>query len=313
LRFSQTVNKILLPLKGYLLTSLALILISPLSASSAEIAIFKSQDLRPYNDSAKAFARQIGGKIDTYDMEGDMEKGKQIAHSIVASHPRLIVAIGTKASIAASDATSSIPIISLLVSRPEIYLHGKKNVAGISLNPDPREQFHLLRQLYPAIGTIGVVYDANNRSQELKDGRKAAAGNYELIEETVSSEPETPAAIRKALEEAEALWLVMDEKVITEQSLRYIITVSVEQRRPVIGFSKSMVKSGALFSIYTEFDDIGEQGAEMAKRILAGEDAETISFAYPRPSGYALNLRAAKLIGLSVPASVIKKAGEVYE
>ncbi len=306
-------GKTFTPWNGCFLLCIAIFLSHAIPAHSAEIAILKSQDLRPYNETIKAFIRQADTDVDQYDMEGDMEKGNRIAATIIASHPKLIVAIGTKASMAVSQATSTIPVVSLLVSRPEIYLQGRKNVVGISLNPDPRDQLKLLKKLYPKAQKIGVVYDGGNQSQALKDGKRLIREEYQLVEEVVSSESETPAAVRSLMGKVDVLWLVMDEKVVSEQSLPYITTVSMESRLPIIGFAKSIVKSGALFSTVTEFDDIWRQGADLATRILDGADPAKISFIYPHPSGYVLNLRSAKLMDMLIPASIIKNAKEVYE
>lgn len=301
------------PLILFIFLAFPIIFEPPEPARAADIAILKSQSLAPYDETISEFLKKTGLEAVEYNMEGDPEKGVRMGKELAAGRPKIIAAIGTKASLAASNATGDIPIVSLLVSRPEVYLAGKSNVTGISLNPDPKEQFRLLKTILPSAKKIGVIYGENNRSKEIIDGRAAARGKFELVEKVISSEAGIPAAVRAVMEEADALWLVMDDKVISEQSLRFIITASIEYRRPVFGFTKNMVKQGTLFSSFTKFNHVGQQGAEIAKRILDGEVPSDIPFAYPRPSGYVLNLRTARLLNLAIPEFVIKYAGEVYE
>jgi len=289
-------------------------LFSPRAAFGENIFILKSQDLPPYNAAINAFLDESRINAPVYDMRGDLDKGRGLAKKIIDKKPALIVAVGTKASIILAEITGKIPIVSLMVSRPEKYLDNRPNVTGVAINPRPADQFDILSKLYPKANKIGVIYNPRNAGPEVKRGLDVKDRfGYEIIEEKIDSDYGFPVSLEKLRKNSDALWLVMDETVITEQSIRHIIKSSIEHQYPVIGFSKKIVKKGALFSSITDYATVGREGAGIAARILDGDSPSLIPFLYTKSSGYVLNLRTANLLNLSIPEEVIRNAREVYE
>ncbi len=283
-------------------------------ATPLNIAFLKSRDLAPYNLAIKGFEDKLGLSGSKYDMKGDLKKGLEIAEKILKQKPDLVVAVGTKAAIVLSEKIHNIPIIFFMVSRPEKYLLNKSNVTGISLNPDPKEQFRLLSLLVPKARKIGVIYDHSNIPKAVKYGLEAQKkSGISIIEETISSQTEIPEALRNIRAKTDALWLVMDDMVITRRSLRHIVKFSIDNNYPVIGFSKKIVKSGALFTSVTSFEGIGRRGASLAKKILGGEPPSSIPFTYPKPNGFVLNLKTARLLNIIIPEKVLEDAQKVYK
>jgi len=60
-----------------------------------------------------------------------------------------------------------------------------------------------------------------------------------------------------------------------------------------------------------DHEDIGKQTAEIANRILKGEDPGKIPVAIPRKVSLSLNLKTVKQIGLRVSENTIRSADEV--
>lgn len=295
--------------------SFYIFLLLPLQTVFGEnIVILKSRNIPPYNAAIKGFLDDVHKDYSVYDMGGDVDIGRRLALDIIEKKPDLIVAVGTKASVILAENTSDIPIVSLMVSRPEKYLGDRSNVTGVAINPRPYDQFKVLSQLYPQARKIGVIYNPKYSLPEVRRGLKVIGEfGYTVIEEKVDSGSGVPSSLRKLRKIIDSLWLVMDETVITERSIRHIIESSIKYQYPVIGFSKRIVKSGALFSSITDYTTIGGEGAKIASKILNGKKPSLIPFFYSKSSGYVLNLRTAKLLNLSIPEEVIRNAGEVYE
>lgn len=292
----------------------AFFFLPPQAAFAEKIIILKSLDVLPYNAAIKGFIDKSRVDAPVYDMEGNLDKGRSLAKEIIGEKPDLIVAVGTKASVILSETTSDIPIVSLMVSRPEKYLGNRPNVTSVAINPRPEDQFRILSRLYPRARRIGVIYNPENSGPEVQRGLEAVDElGYTIIEEKIDTEIGFPELLRKLRKKSDVLWLVMDETVITEHSIRHIIESSIKQSYPVIGFSKGIVKKGALFSSITNYATIGREGAKIALRIFDGAKPADIPFLYTKSSEYVLNLRTAKLLNLSIPEEVIRNAGEVYE
>lgn len=283
-------------------------------AKSYKISILKSLDISPYNEAIEGFNAKLGFAGQEYDMEGDIRKGERYAEEILSEDPDIVVAVGTKATTILSAKINDIPIVFMMVSRPEKYLSNSNNITGVSLNPDPKDQFRILSQLLPKAKKIGVIYNGSTFPATVRRGLEAQESTgKKIVEVKVYSKTEIPEALREIRKQTDALWLVMDDMVITERSMRHIFKFSMKNNYPVIGFSGRVVKAGALFSSVPDFKAIGKQSAIMAKRIMQGEDPSNMPFLYPKSGGFVLNLITAKLLNIFIPAETRSNASKIYE
>src|SRR6185369_10564346 len=118
------------------------------------------------------------------------------------------------------------------------------------------------------------------------------------------------AALRKLMAEVDVVWTVADSHVVTTETTPALILASLRQRMPLIGLSVAHVRAGALAALYCDYEDVGEQAATLALRVLQGESPASLPVTYPRRVGLALNLRTAEHLGLDVPPDVASEAGE---
>ena len=61
-----------------------------------------------------------------------------------------------------------------------------------------------------------------------------------------------------------------DGTLYNSTTVRPLILASLENRLPVIGFSESFVRSGAVAAVYPDYFDVGLQAAVLARNYLAG-------------------------------------------
>jgi ABC-type uncharacterized transport system substrate-binding protein len=87
-----------------------------------------------------------------------------------------------------------------------------------------------------------------------------------------------------------------DAELFNAVTIKPLILASLQDRLPVIGFSPAFVRAGAAAGIYPDYQDIGRQTAEMALRVMRGEDRT--SGEGPRKVRAAVNQRVARLLGV---------------
>ena len=75
---------------------------------------------------------------------------------------------------------------------------------------------------------------------------------------------------------------------------------SYRSQIPVLGYSESLSKGGALISLYSSASQQGREGAEIARRVLAGETALPAP-RYPRQFTVRINPSVARSLGLQLP------------
>ena len=92
-----------------------------------------------------------------------------------------------------------------------------------------------------------------------------------------------------------------------------IISLAERWRLPAINSYRFNVKSGDLVSYGYEGTEQFQQAATYVDRILRGEEPGTLPLQLPSKYQLVVNVKAAKAIGLSIPAAFHLRADEVLE
>jgi putative ABC transport system substrate-binding protein len=287
----------------------------PSSLFAFDIAILKSSDIAAYNQAVAGFRAEIGeaATLTEYDLVGDVARGRKMARKVRGSDAGLVVAVGLKAALVAKLELPDVPIIYCMVLDPEKHDLRGPNVAGISLRVPMERQFSTMRALLPKLKFVGVIYDPDKTGPLIEEARRLAGrAGFELVERQVRSEKDLPGALRSLTVKMEALWLVPDSTVLTEDSIRFVLGTSLDHNIPVIGFSSEFVRNGALAGLSISPEDIGRQVGVLTKRAMNGANSLSPATMPPDRIRLAVNLKTAKYLGLSLSQDLIGRADEVY-
>lgn len=287
---------------------------SPADAAP-EIAILKSSDLAAYNLAVEGFRTESGTDGITfreYDLQGDLERGRKQARRLRASDASIVMAVGIKAALAAKLEILDIPVIYCLVLDPDKYDLSAPNLSGISLDVPLQQQLSTMRTVLPKLKRIGVLFDPAKSERYVRAASAVAKQQgLELVAHSVSSERELPPVIRMVLPTVDALWLIPDTTVLSDESLPFILQESLEANRPVFGFSPEFVKRGALLSLSVNYKEIGKQAARLSKQLLDRQVAAPVR-AVPEHFTLAVNLKTARFLGIDIPPDIERRAEERY-
>src|SRR5438445_6091511 len=286
----------------------------PASASAAEIVILKSADISAHNQAIDSMKADLAGSatITEYDMQGDMARGRKLARKVRASNADIVLAVGIKAALAAKLEIVDIPIVYCMVLDPEKNGLNAPNMVGIILEVPVDRQFREMRWVLPGLKRLGVLYDPEKTGDLVEDARRVGKTfGVELIARQVHSEKEVPAGLRGLIPQVDALWLIPDGTVLTEESISFLLTTALDSNVPVIGFSSELVRSGALVGLSVNYEDVGRQAALLTRKILSAQIKAPITFP-PEKLRLALNLKTAKFLGLQIPSDVLNRADQLY-
>jgi putative ABC transport system substrate-binding protein len=303
-------------LVGWLLAILYLAVVGPPSSAHAhEIAILKSSDLAPYNQAIEGFKAVAtpGSTYTEYDLQGDLEHGRKLARKIRASEADLVLAVGLKAALAAKLEIIDTPIIFCMVLDPSKAELKAPNMTGILLEVPIDRQLAGIRSVLPSLKRLGVLYDPAKTSALVDESRRQAKSmGLEVSAQPISSARDVPSTLRAILPQVDALWLIPDSTVLTEDSIKFLLVAALEQNVPVVGFSSEFVRSGALLGLSVSYQDVGRQAGFLADKILRGRAPISQAALPPEHVRLTLNLKTAKYLGLSIPQAIVEKADETY-
>ncbi len=294
-------------------TVLSLIVpIPPLHAH--EVAILKSANIAPYNQAVIGFksAMPAGTVFVEYDLKGDPQAGRTYAAKIRASSADLVLAVGSKAAIAARLEIFDIPVVYSMVLHPAKYDLKASNLFGIPMKPLMGQQLSMLRTVMPNLKRIGYLYDPEKTPPlSLDITTQARHLGITFVDRQVRTAEQVPGALRELLAEVDALWLISDSTVLTEESFTFLLHAAFDQRVPIIGFDPEFSRRGALISFWVDPADIGHEAAHAAQAILVNS-AAPLARAFTPKQRMALNLGTAEYLGITIPPSVQSLADEAY-
>lgn len=280
-----------------------------------DIAILRSSDIPAYHEAVAGLKATgpIGAIYTEYDVQGDLELGKKLARKLRASNSSLVVAVGLKAALAAKVEILDIPIVYMMIQDPLKHQLTATNMTGTLLSVPVDRQLKFMRAFLPAIHRLGALYDHAKSSSSVKDSvQQATISGFQLKVLPVESEKDVPQQLHALLSDVEALWLLPDSTVLTNESIRFILDSALAHQIPVIGFSPEFARLGALLSISVNYGQVGRETGLLATRIL---DRELLLPLNPVPIErlkVTVNLKTAKFLGMTFPKELMSFIDETY-
>lgn len=257
--------------------------------------------------------------------DGQISKLPALAEDLVRRRVNVIAAMGgSRSALAAKGATATIPIVFTMGDADPVQVgmvaslaRPGGNATGISLLAGMlgAKRLELLRELVPAAVTIGVLINPENRNvvaerNELETAI-AKAGQKALV---VNSGPSDDLAIAMAMlaqHRVDAL-VVWADPIFTNRRSQ-IAELAAQYRIPTIYQWNVFVAAGGLISYGTDLEDVYRQAGHYTGRVLKGEKPADLPVQQPTKFQLAINLKAAKALGLTVPPSLLFRADEVIE
>ncbi len=289
----------------------------PHTTYAEDIAILKSAEIGAYSEAIQAFKQALPSSLHVtleYELQGDMAKGRSLARRIRASNANIVLAVGLKAALAAKLEILDIPVIVCLVLDPEKYGLPTSNMVGLSSQIPFEQQLKPLRALAPRISRIGVLFDPQ-KTQGLRDQLEQHVRTLGLIlvSQEVHSEQEVSEALKSLKDRVDALYLLPDSTVLTEHTLDFLISSTLEANIPLIGFSAGLVRSGAVTGAFLNYADLGRHAAALVPRLLTAPDSSIVgTMVPPDVIHHAINVKSASYLGLPLTPNILRLFDEQY-
>jgi putative tryptophan/tyrosine transport system substrate-binding protein len=246
---------------------------------------------------------------------------KQLATELVRLKVDVIASLGTPATQAAKEATTTIPIV--MESLSDVVASGLVqnlarpggNVTGVSgfASELSGKRLELIREILPRAERIAVLANRSNAATTpvLRATEAAAQQMRMKLDITnVHERPElAPAFEAMRRKRADALVIVADPILFTERPL--IVELAAKHRLPAIYETRSFPEAGGFLSYGPRNQERFQRMAAYVDRILRGANPGDLPIERPTTFELVVNLKAAQALGLTIPQSVLVRANEI--
>jgi putative ABC transport system substrate-binding protein len=246
-----------------------------------------------------------------------------LAGELVRNQVKVIVATGgLPAAFAAKAATTATPIVFVASDPVQAGLVASLNRPGGNLTGvSPlgallsAKRIGLLHDVVPKATVIGALVNPAypNLDVQLKDAEEAALTlGLQIQVANVSSERELDAAFADLVQRRiGAILLSADVFWMTQRDL--IAELAARHALPMMSHQREVVAAGGLMSYGPSFADAYRQAGVYTGRILKGEKPADLPIMQPTKFEFSINLKTAKMLGLTIPAGILAIADELIE
>jgi putative tryptophan/tyrosine transport system substrate-binding protein len=255
--------------------------------------------------------------------EGNYARLPELAAELIRSNIDLLVTHGTPGSLAAKQATATIPLVIASIGDPVAVglvasvARPGGNVTGESFfSPEMQaKKIELLKEMMPHVMRVAVLSNPDNSAITGPEFQAVAIAakslKVELQEFPVRGPNEFESAFEKmAQQHVEAVEITDDGYFLANSGA--IAALAKKWRLLSIG-GKEIARAGGVIGYGVDFPAMWRQAAVLVDKILKGAKPADLPFEQATRFTTIVNLKAAKAIGIAVPTSILLRADEVIE
>jgi putative ABC transport system substrate-binding protein len=282
-----------------------------------------------YHDEFQRELRELGyvdGQniiIDYRFADGKFDRLPQLATELVQLNVDVIVSVVTQASLAAKNATGTIPIVFVSVGDPlgaglvaSLARPGANVTGNTSMLEVIGKSLALLKQAVPKASPMAVLWNPDNvtyQGQILRE-TEVAAGKLGIQLQTFGLRgpdefDRTFAAITGA---SAATLLVLPDPVFSAYTARITNLANKSQLPAMYGLREDAV-AGGLMAYGPNYADLYRRAAVYVNKILKGTKPADLPVERPKNFEFVINLKTAKLLGIELPPTLLALADEVID
>jgi putative ABC transport system substrate-binding protein len=259
--------------------------------------------------------------LDIRDAKGDPKAVEEAARNLEREKVKLIYAVATSVVTTAKQATTDTPIVFVAGTDPvamglvESFVKPGGRLTGVHLlvTDLTAKRLEVLKEIFPKLRSVLTFYSPANQvaKQGASLGREEAKRlGLKFVERHVNSVEE----LRQALQalkagEADAFFYTPDAMVLSQA--RLIIDTANAKKLATMFQEQSLVAQGALASYGQSYYEIGRLSAKYVQKVLSGANPRDLRIETFDDVELVINLKTAKILGLTIPPNVLARAKKV--
>lgn len=254
--------------------------------------------------------------------EGHSDRFREIAAEFVRSKVSVILTHNTPPTLAAKEATSTIPIVFATAGDPietgivASLARPGGNITGLSSQaPETAgKKLELLRQVVPGLRRLAILAEINNPYAALELSKIREAAHILDIEVTpfeIRRAEDIAPAFDTLKQRADALYAPATPLLFANR--KSINTLALGLGLPTLYVVREYVEAGGLMSYGPNWPGMWRRAADLVDKILRGSRPSELPVEQPTEFDLVINLTTAKALGITVPDRLLALAQTVVE
>jgi putative tryptophan/tyrosine transport system substrate-binding protein len=259
--------------------------------------------------------------IEYRSADGRAERFPDLASDLVRLKVDVIVTRGTPATRAAKRATGTIPVVMATMGDPHAivasFAHPGGNITGVTTFSTELtgKRIELLKELIPRLSRVALLHNMGNPAappewEETKTAARSLGVQAELLD--VRSQGDLGRAFELAIRQnVDAL--VIGHDGLTQMHQQTIVDLVARKRLPAAYPAREFVEAGGLIAYSVNYPDLYVRIASFVDKIFKGAKPSDLPVEQPTKFELVINLKTAKVLGLTIPPLLLLRADQVIE
>jgi putative ABC transport system substrate-binding protein len=288
-------------------------------------AALEANLIRPWREGLRDFGYVEGQNVavEYRWAEGRYERFPALIAELLALKVDVIVTAGTPAAQAVKRATSTIPLVMIAVGDPvstglvsSLGRPGGNATGLVSIAPDLEgKRLQLLQEIVPNLTLVALLTNPANpfhvgSEQQLRSA--ATAMHVKAQSFAVRNESEFDAAFETMLRQRPGAMIMLADRLFLHHRKR-IADFALKHRLPAVYAYQELVEAGGLMSFGPSYPGMHRRAAYFVDRILKGASPSELPMEQPSQFELMINVRTARVLGLTIPPSLLLRADQVIE
>jgi putative ABC transport system substrate-binding protein len=255
--------------------------------------------------------------------EGQQERYAVLARELVSLKPDVILAAGTPGTLAAKQATQSIPIVTAVAGEPvaaglvSSLAKPSGNVTGLAtLAPELEgKRLELFKEAIPKLSRVVALLNPANPFTTIawKATQPAAEALGVKLQPVEARSPNDLDRALATIKSARPDGLIVLPDRLLLAYRKSIVQFMVKNRLPGMFPFRDFAQEGGLMAYGPDYTDMFRRAATFVDKILKGAKPGDLPIEQPTKFELVINLKTARALGLTIPKTILLQADQVIE
>lgn len=276
------------------------------ASAHARLLLITSQDTVLYQEFQQGL---VEGLAKGAAQELDTRQVSEIATLEFAPYSGIIVAgVEAARTLAERGAVTKPVFYTLLPLSSYQWLSDRKMLLAqhklLYIDQPPYRYVQLIRAAMPEMSTLGYLYGAASSSYIDEVRRAAEAAKAGLTVGDVSANVKLSSLLKEHFVKSDAVLLLPDPYLYNRRVLQEILLASFRYKRPLVVYSESFMKAGAMLALFSTPEQIGRQTAELLGCLGQPCYNSVPQRSYPKYFSVLVNEVVARQMGMEIKGAV---------
>jgi putative tryptophan/tyrosine transport system substrate-binding protein len=254
---------------------------------------------------------------------GRPERLRALFEELLRLNVAVVLVPGVVATRAIGEINKTVPIVSvtadpIMAGVAQSLARPGGNVTGMTVFAGDRfveKWLSLLKDVVPGLGRAGLIYNPTNLTNASMPRVARTAGqmlNVDVVARPVTEVTALPTALAE-IDASKVQGLIVSDDALLLSMRGELLAFAEKARLPAVYGWREYVQAGGLMSYGTDIFDVWRRAGAYVDKILKGAAPAELPIEQPSKFELVINVRTAKMLGLTLPDKLLAIADEVIE